>query len=133
VDRLPPDPETAEILGYFHRLSREEWWVEALAAVGVGLEASPLALQESGGEAAASMLATLLQDRYGLTEHDVEFFRMHVFEDVEHTRRTMEIIKRYASSPDVAERIENRVRDAAGRLVTWMQALREESYRRVPA
>lgn len=125
VDRLEPDPATRSTLDYFHGLCRQAWWVEALAAVGIGVEGSPLAREGREGPPLAELAAMILKDRYGLADEDVEFFSLHLHDDVEHSRRTMEIIRRHARTPEARERIMDRVREAAERITAWMEGVRE--------
>lgn len=123
VDRLEPDPDTAAVVERFHRLCREAWWVEALAAVGIGVEGSFLARPGRDIPPAALGLAPVLRERYGLSEEEVEFFSLHSVDDVEHSQRAMEIIRRHTSTPESRRRVIERVREAAGALTGWMEAV----------
>jgi pyrroloquinoline-quinone synthase len=130
VDRLAPDPETQATIEYFHRLCRESWWVEALAAVGIGVEGSFLARPGREIPPAAIGLAPILRDKYGLSEEAVEFFALHGVDDVEHSRRAMEIVRRHTATPQERDRVTAAVRAAAERLTAWMRAVMEAALAR---
>lgn len=123
VDRLAPDPETATTIDHFLGLTRTAWWVEALAAIGIGVEGSFLARPGRDIPPAAIGLAPILREKYGLSEEALEFFALHSVDDVEHSRRAVEIVRRHATTPDARERITERVREAAGRLTSWMETV----------
>jgi pyrroloquinoline quinone (PQQ) biosynthesis protein C len=91
-----PIPETADYINYCFRVTREGSFVEAMAAVGMGIEHYMPAF--------FGALAAALQSRYGLSREQVEYLLVHVEEDADHARRSMEMIERYADTDDVRDK-----------------------------
>jgi pyrroloquinoline-quinone synthase len=127
LDDIPASPATTLLLDHYRSLAQVPW-VEALAAIGIGLEGSFLA--RPGVETStttAGLAARCLKQHYGLTDDDVEFFTLHDVTDVEHTRRALDIVVRHATTPAVREAVVARV-DATGRAVaTWASAVIAEA------
>lgn len=96
LDQAEPFPETAAYIDYCFRVSKERSFVEAIAAIGVGIEYYIPRFFGALGRA--------LSARYELTERDVEYLAVHVSEDEGHARRSLEMIDRYADSPDLREK-----------------------------
>ncbi len=85
----------AETLGLqawcFHQSRRP--FVEAIAAILVGLESQVPQIY-------AKTTPPLLE-KYGFTEEEVVFFRLHIMADTEHGERGFEIVDTYADTPEL--------------------------------
>lgn len=103
LDQAEPLPETAAYIDYCFRVSREGSFVEAMAAIGVGVE---YYMPRFFGALGRALCA-----RYGLTPSDVEYLLVHVGEDESHARRSLEMIDRYANSSDLRERAKRALRE----------------------
>ena len=83
----------AETLGLqawcFHQSRRP--FVEAIASILVGLEFQVPQIY--------SKTTPPLLEKYGFTEEEVVFFRLHIVADTEHGERGFEIVEKYADTP----------------------------------
>jgi len=102
-------PATAEYIEHCLRITRDGSFVEGMAAIGIGIEYSMPVFFRAFGEA--------LKKNYGLTDQDVEFLSVHVEEDEEHSRRSIELIERFASTED----LKSRARDALHKTLSARQ------------
>lgn len=74
-----------------------ESWLEEFAGFGLA--------SEHYAPAFFTLILERLRDEFGLPEEVLEFFVVHLEEDVDHARRTMEIVLRYADSEEEQERV----------------------------
>ena len=103
LDRAEPLAETADYISYCFKITREGSFIEAMAAIGVGIEYfSPRFF---------GALAEMLRSQFGLAREDVEYLLVHVGEDEEHARRSLELIEKYADTSDVKESARQALRD----------------------
>jgi pyrroloquinoline-quinone synthase len=91
-----PLAETEDYIDRCFKVSRQGSFVEAMAAIGVGIESFMPAFFGS--------LARGLEARYGLSASDLEYLLVHVSEDEVHARRSAELIERYADTDEERER-----------------------------
>jgi pyrroloquinoline quinone (PQQ) biosynthesis protein C len=92
MDRAEPLPETAAYINHCLEVTRTGSFVEGMTAIGVGIE--------SFIPAFFGAMAEALRRNYGLTAADVEFLSVHVMEDADHARRSMELLEKYADSQE---------------------------------
>jgi len=79
-------------------------YVEALAGLLVGLESQVPQIY--------SRTTPPLIEKYGFTEEEVVFFRLHIVADEEHGERGFEILERHAATPELQESCVRLVREA---------------------
>jgi pyrroloquinoline quinone (PQQ) biosynthesis protein C len=98
-----PLPETEAWIAHCLELTRNRSFVEGLTAIGVGIESYiPVYF---------GAMAEALEKAFGLQPEDLQFLRVHVGEDDDHARRSMEMIEKYALSDDDKERAKAALRD----------------------
>jgi pyrroloquinoline quinone (PQQ) biosynthesis protein C len=96
-------PETQAYIEHCLEVTRNRSFVEGMTAIGVGIEADiPVFF---------GVMADSLRKNFGLTPEDVEFLSVHVGEDEDHARRSMEMIEKYALSDNDKERAKAALRD----------------------
>jgi len=96
VELATPFAETGEYIAHCMRVTRDEDFIVAMVAIGMGIEYyMPVFF---------GTLAESLCSRYGLARPDVEYLLVHVTEDEDHARRSIEIVEKYAASREVKER-----------------------------
>jgi len=79
-----------------HMFFEEDDWVAAFGTA-FGFEyQSPMAF---------GPIAEALKKSYGMSDHDVEFFSVHVTADEDHTGAIVKVIEKYASGPDTHEKV----------------------------
>jgi pyrroloquinoline-quinone synthase len=84
-------PETLGLQSWCWRQSRRPF-VEAIAAINVGLESQvPVVYAKT---------TPPLIEKYGFTEEEVTFFRLHIVADQEHGERAFNIVEKYAVSAE---------------------------------
>lgn len=91
-----PMPELAEWRDRCLRVCREEPFVAGLAGITFAIEGS--------SPATMRMLGTAFAERYGVPRPALEYFFMHVEADTEHTARGVELVRKYADTPELRER-----------------------------
>ena len=79
-------------------------YTEALAGLLVGLESQVPQIY--------SRTTPPLIEKYGFTEEEVVFFRLHIAADEEHGERGFEILERHATTPEAREACVRAVREA---------------------
>ncbi|MBI3513026.1 MAG: iron-containing redox enzyme family protein [Proteobacteria bacterium] len=84
-------PETLGLQSWCYRQAQRPF-VEALAGLLVGLESQVPAIY-------AKTTPPLLE-KYGFTDDEVTFFRLHIVADAEHGERGFEIVEKYATDPE---------------------------------
>jgi pyrroloquinoline-quinone synthase len=98
-----PLPETQAYIEHCLEVTRNRSFIEGLTAIGLGIEADiPVFF---------GVMAECLQKTFGLTPEDLEFLLVHVGEDEDHARRSMEMIDKYALSGEDKERAKAALRD----------------------
>lgn len=96
IDLAEPLAETADYINHCFKVTREGSFVEAMAAIGVGIEYfSPRFF---------AALAEMFRSQFGLAHEDVEYLLVHVGEDEDHARRSLEMIEKYAVTREVKEK-----------------------------
>jgi pyrroloquinoline-quinone synthase len=84
-------PETLGLQSWCWRQSRRPF-VEAIAAINVGLESQvPVVYAKT---------TPPLIEKYGFTEEEVTFFRLHIVADQEHGERAFNIVEKFAVSDE---------------------------------
>ena len=96
-------PETLGLQAWCATQARKPY-LEALAGLLVGLESQVPKIY-------AKTTPPLLE-RYGFTEEEVVFFRLHIVADTEHGERGFEIVERYATTPEVQAKCVRAVKEA---------------------
>ncbi|MGH7820579.1 MAG: TenA family transcriptional regulator [Candidatus Binatia bacterium] len=86
-----PLPETDMLIDWLHDLCQHRNFVEALAGFGVGVEG-----QANKG---IPIFVHVFREKYGLCEDAIEFWTTHAEDDIEHGRRSLEIVLAYATTP----------------------------------
>ena len=98
-----PLAETTDYINHCLKVTREGSFVEGMTAIGVGIEHfSPRFF---------AALADEFCSHYGLAREDVEYLLVHVGEDEDHARRSMEVITAYADTDEKRERAKQALRD----------------------
>ena len=90
-------PATARLIELGEHMFYEETdWVAAFGTA-FGFEyQSPMAF---------GPIAEALKASYGMSDHDVEFFSVHVTADEDHTGAIVKVIEKYASGSDTHEKV----------------------------
>ncbi len=90
LDVAAPLPETTTYINHCLTVTRDGGFIAGFAAIGVGIESfSPRFF---------AALAEQLQAQFDLTRGDVEYLLVHVGEDEDHARRSLEMLDKYAAS-----------------------------------
>ena len=84
------------------KIAAQEDWLEDFAGFGLASEFYAPAIFEQ--------IVDRLRDEFELPEEVLEFFNVHLDEDVDHARRTFEIVLRYARTAEEQERVVQAVR-----------------------
>ena len=93
--KLLPATERVIKLGE-HMFFEQDDWVAAFGTA-FGFEyQSPMAF---------GAIATALKKSYGMSDHDVEFFSVHVTADEDHTGAIVRVIEKYATGPDTHDKV----------------------------
>lgn len=96
-------PETLGLQSWCFRQSHRSY-IEALAGLLVGLESQVPQIY--------SRTTPPLLEKYGFTEEEVVFFRLHIVADTEHGERGFAILEKHASTPELRESCLRLVREA---------------------
>ncbi len=78
-------------------LVQKETWIEEFAGFGLG--------SEHYAPAFFTLILERLRGEFEIPEEVLEFFLVHLYEDVDHARRTMEIVLRYATTDEEQESV----------------------------
>ena len=89
LDGAAPLAETTDYINACFRLTRGGAFLDGLAAIGVGLE--------SFMPRFFGALAEQLQAQFDLAPEDVAYLLVHVGEDEDHARRSLEMLDKYAT------------------------------------
>lgn len=126
IGRLQPDPATRSIMDFY--LAMPQWpWIEALGAFALGIEGTFLSRPGSDMPASAVLMAQILREKYGFEEHDLEFFMLHSTLDVEHTRKSLEILRRHAATDEQRARVQARISETIDQVTRWASAIMDRS------
>jgi pyrroloquinoline quinone (PQQ) biosynthesis protein C len=91
-----PLPETADYINYCFKITRDGSFIEAMAAIGLGIEYyMPVFF---------GVMAESLRTNYGLASEDIEYLSVHIEDDEAHARRSLEMIEKYSDTDEVKER-----------------------------
>ncbi len=96
-------PETLGLQSWCYRQAQRPY-VEALAGLLVGLESQVPQIY--------ARTTPPLVEKYGFTEEEVVFFRLHIAADEEHGERGFEILERHVTTPELRESCVRLVREA---------------------
>ena len=107
----PPLPETDLLIDWLHDLCHHRHFVEALAGFGVGVEG-----QANKG---IPIFVEVFRNKYGLSDDAIEFWTTHAEDDIEHGRRSMEIVLQYANTPQLQAGVLECVRKSMERLMLF--------------
>ena len=103
LDETLPLPETTAYINYCLKVTREASFIEGMAAIGIGIEYfSPRFF---------AALASALIEHYGISRQDAEYLLVHVGEDEDHARRSLEVITVYADTEEKREKAKQALRD----------------------
>ena len=103
LEQTAPLPETAAYIDYCLKVTREDSFIEGMAAIGIGIEYfSPRFF---------AALAAALIEHYGISRRDAEYLLVHVGEDEDHARRSLEVITAYADTEEKREKAKQALRD----------------------
>lgn len=100
MEEAIPLPETQAFIDRIYHICRGSF-VEGMAAIGIGHEGH--ALVRSPEAMGVDRFALALQERYGLSEDAVEFWSLHAKADIDHCRRALEIVKKYAATEELQQ------------------------------
>ncbi len=97
-------PETLGLQSWCHRQASRPF-VEALSGLLIGLESQVPVIY--------SKTTPPLIEKYGFTEEEVTFFRLHIVADEEHGERGFEIVEKYATTDEIRANCVRLVKEAA--------------------
>jgi pyrroloquinoline-quinone synthase len=107
MDRRNAMPFTLGIQGWQYRISQNEHFAVSTAATIVGLESQVPSIYRT------QYPVLIDPDGYGFSEHDCEFFDLHITSDEVHGERGYQIVLKYADTPELQQRCIEAVREAA--------------------
>lgn len=81
---------------------QSETWIEEFAGFGLG--------SEYYAPAFFTLILARLRGEFQLPEEVLEFFLVHLYEDVDHARRTMKIVLRYSTTDEEQARVLEAIR-----------------------
>lgn len=103
LDNAKPLPETADYIAHCIKVTRDGSFIEGMTAIGIGIEYfSPRFF---------AALAELFRSQFGLAREEVEYLLVHVGEDEDHARRSLELIEKYADTIEVQEKAKQALRE----------------------
>jgi pyrroloquinoline-quinone synthase len=106
-----PLPETDALIDWIHDLCLHRHFVESLAGFGVAVEG-----QANKG---IPIFVHVFRDKHGLPEDAIEFWTTHAEDDIEHGRRSLEIVLKYADTPSLQAGVLECVRKSMERLMLF--------------
>ena len=107
-------PETLGLQSWCYRQSQRPF-VEALAGLLVGLESQVPVIY--------AKTTPPLIEKYGFTEDEVTFFRIHIVADQEHGERGFQILEKYATTPELQASCVRLGREATGMRRLYLDGL----------
>ena len=103
LDNTKPLPETADYIAHCIHVTRDGSFIEGMTAIGIGIEYfSPRFF---------AALAELFRSQFGLSREEVEYLLVHVGEDEDHARRSLELIEKYADTDEIKEKAKQALRE----------------------
>lgn len=103
LDSDAPLSETVQYINHCFKVTRDGSFIQGLAAIGIGIESfSPRFF---------AALAAAFQAQFNLTRDDVEYLLVHVGEDEDHARRSLELLDKYAASEAERDSARRALRD----------------------
>ena len=96
-------PETLGLQSWCYRQSHRPW-LEALSTIFVGLESQVPQIY--------AKTTPPLIEKYGFTEDEVVFFRLHIVADTEHGERGFEILEKHANTQEKKAKCLHLIRQA---------------------
>ena len=118
VDELEAGPIldcTRRFIDYAFEVTRTKNYVEALAAIGIALEG----VSARG----APMVGEALKHHYKMTPKDIEFFTAHCEMDVDHSAKTLALVVKHATTPEIRERVKRAVKEMTAKTIEWSVAV----------
>ena len=106
-----PLPETEALLDWLADLTLHRNFVESLAGFGVGVEG-----QATKG---IPLFISVFRDKMNLEEDAIEFWTTHAEDDIEHGRRSLEIVLKYANTPGLQKGVLDCVRKSMEKLMLF--------------
>jgi pyrroloquinoline-quinone synthase len=104
-------PETEALLDWLLDLCLHHNFVEGLAGFGVAVEG-----QANKG---IPLFIDVFRNKLGLSDDALEFWTTHAEDDIEHGRRSMDIVLRYATTPSLQAGVLECVRKSMQRLMLF--------------
>jgi pyrroloquinoline-quinone synthase len=102
----PPLPDTASAIEFWDDLARTEHWVETMAAMH-GLELiADRTLLEDGAKMSYFNPAILEPENHEVTEATKDFLREGYEADVEHSKKALDLVEKYAKELDLVENVQ---------------------------
>jgi pyrroloquinoline quinone (PQQ) biosynthesis protein C len=115
LDKTKPLPETADYIAHCIKVTRDGSFIEGMTAIGIGIEYfSPRFF---------AALAELFRSQFGLAREDVEYLLVHVGEDEDHARRSLELIEKYADTVEMQEKAKQALREMLSVKCRFAEAL----------
>lgn len=108
-------PVTLGLQSWCYAVAMRENFVVATAALIVGLESQVPAIYRKQ--------LPPLKESYGFTDHEVEFFDLHIVSDEIHGERGYQIVLDYATTPELQQRCLEIVRTGAKMRRSYMESL----------
>ncbi|MGA9767721.1 MAG: iron-containing redox enzyme family protein [Blastocatellia bacterium] len=103
LDKTSPLPETTDYIAHCLQVTRNGSFIEGMTAIGIGIEYfSPRFF---------AALAELFRSQFGLSREEVEYLLVHVGEDEDHARRSLELIEKYADTDETKEKAKQALRE----------------------
>jgi pyrroloquinoline-quinone synthase len=96
-------PETTEYIDHCLSVTQKAGFVESMAAIGIGIEFYMPSFFGS--------LAAALRTNYDLSVADVEYLMVHVTEDEDHARRSIELIQLHADTEEARQKARQALKD----------------------
>ncbi len=119
MDRRNAMPFTLGIQGWQYKISANEHFAVSTAATIVGLESQVPSIYRT------QYPVLIDPDGYGFSEHDCEFFDLHITSDEVHGERGYQIVLKYADTPELQQRCIEAVKEAANMRFAYTKALYE--------
>jgi pyrroloquinoline-quinone synthase len=119
MDRRNSMPYTKGMAGWQYQLSATKHFAVSTAAMIVGLESQVPSIYRT------QYPALIDPEIYGFSEHDCEFFDLHITSDEVHGERGYQIVLKYADTPELQQECITIVREAADMRFNYTKSLYE--------
>jgi pyrroloquinoline-quinone synthase len=106
---------TRRFIDYCFSVTRTKLYVESLAAIGIALEG----VSARG----APMVGEALKHHYGMSPKEIEFFTAHCEMDVDHSAKTLALVLKHATTPELRDRVKRAVREMTEKTIEWSVAV----------